>query len=89
MSTDRRRKDDNIAVRIAGTTLLLVVGTTAYAQYASQSQEVINATLLERNSHLTQRIDNLEWYLRSTTAGVIGNLIAYIFTVRGQARKRY
>lgn len=83
-----RRRIDNAGLLIAWTSLLIVVVHIAVTLTFAQTQDAINATLTERTANLALRLDTIEWYMRTTIVGVIGNLVAYIVTIRSQVKGR-
>lgn len=83
-----RRRSDTVAIAISLSTIVLVLTILAYRVVEAQSQDSINATLFERTAALSGRLDEIQWYLRTTIAGVLGNLVANVLTLRSQTRRR-
>lgn len=81
----QRRRTDTQAIWCAGLGIFVMAASLVYAQ----TQDAINiATLFERVNGVTQRLDAIEWYIRTAVAGVIANLLAFVISIRGQRKQR-
>lgn len=76
---------------LLGTVLVLALGCINHveAQTPPQgwSQDSINATLSERQSALSARLDKIETLLQYGMVGLVGNLIAHIFQIQTLRKK--
>ncbi len=61
-----------------GFTFLLSVSSIAWAQ----TQDAINATLIERIAGLTLRLDRIETYISAIIVATLANLIAHVLDIR-------
>jgi len=55
---------------------------------AGQSQEAINATLVERMAGITLRLDRIDNYQTATIVALVSNLIAHIISIRSNRKSK-
>ena len=78
------RYGDRWQLIFTGFALVFVVTTVGLAQ----TQDSLNATILERMAGLSMRVDKIESYQTATIVALISNLVAHVISIKTQRGRR-